>query len=101
LSDNLRGTGRISMTKKAAAAELKSTTGLRGGRKGAGTANYAAGWLAHPGKPEEELIRLGGFAWSELFVGTQSKRIYKSIKQTGEWFRFAFIQTDDAKAEVD
>jgi hypothetical protein len=86
------------MTKAAAS---KATTGLRGGRKGTESANYAAGWLAHPGKPDEELIRLGGFAWSELYVGAHSKRIYKTIKNTGEWFRFAFVQTEDAKAKMD
>lgn len=89
------------MPKSTAAGNLKSTTGLRGGRKGAETEKYAAGWLAHPGEPEEDLIRLGGFAWSELYVGAQTKRIYKSIKNTGEWFRFAFVQTEDAKAKMD
>ena len=82
------------------AGELKSTQ-LRGGRAGPKTEKYAAGWLAHPGEPDEDLIRLGGFAWSELFVGAHTKRIYKSIKNTGEWYRFAFVQTEDMKAAMD
>ena len=77
----------------------RQPTGPRGGRKGPGNDKYAAGWLNAP-EPNEDLVRLGGFAWSELFVGTQSKRIYKQIKNTGEWFRFAFIVTDEAIANV-
>jgi hypothetical protein len=86
---------------KTKAGELKSATQVRGGRTSPGTEKYAAGWLSHPGKPDEDLIRLGGFAWSELYVGANSRRIYKSIKNTGEWFRFAFVQTEDAKAQMD
>ena len=82
------------------AGELKSTQ-LKGGTKGTKTDRYAAGWLAHPGEPEEDLIRLGGFAWSELYIGAHTKRIYKAIKNTGEWFRFAFVQTEDAKIQTD
>ena len=89
------------MARTKAAPSLKGTTGLRGGRKGSESQKYAAGWLAHPGTPDEDLIRLGGFAWSELFVGAHTRRIYKSIKNTGEWFRFAFVQTEDAQAKMD
>lgn len=89
------------MARTKTAGALKPSTTLRGGRASSGTEKFAAGWLAYPGKPDEDLIRLGGFAWSELFVGAQSRRIYKSIKNTGEWFRFAFVQTEDAKAQMD
>jgi len=77
----------------------RQTTGLRGGRKGPGTDKYAAGWLQAP-EPAEDLVRLGGFAWSELFVGAQTKRIYKQIKNTGEWFRFAIVVTDETAANI-
>lgn len=90
------------MARTKSAGELKPSTTLRGGRARASSGEkFAAGWLAYPNKPDEDLIRLGGFAWSELFVGAQTRRIYKSIKNTGEWFRFAFVQTEDAKAAMD
>ena len=81
--------------------DMRTATTVRGGRVGTKSEKYSAGWLSHPGEPDEDLIRLGGFAWSELYVGAQTKRIYKSIKKTDEWFRFAFVQTEDAKARMD
>lgn len=77
-------------------------TGVRGGRATvAKGAKYSAGWLAIPGGgPDEDLIRLGGFAWSELYVGADTKRIFKQIKNTGEWFRFAFVEATDMRAEL-
>jgi hypothetical protein len=64
------------------------------------SSKYAAGWLKVPDQPGEDMIRLGGYVWSEMFVGAETRRIYKHVKKTGEWFRFAFIITDDAKVDV-
>lgn len=86
---------------KAKTAGLKRSSPVRGGRSDTRTDKYAAGWLASPGEPEEELIRLGGYAWSELFIGVHSNRIYKKIKNTGEWFRFAIISQNEARAKLD
>ena len=53
---------------------------------------YAAGWLVVPGgQPEEDLVYLAGSAYTTLYVGAKSKTIYKTLKNSGEWFRFAFV----------
>lgn len=73
---------------------LKRGQVIRGGRQKKSNQDeaYAAGWLVISDRPEEDLLRLGGSVHSEMYVGAQSRNIFKTIKRTGEWFRFAFVE---------
>jgi hypothetical protein len=79
---------------------LESTRSLRSGRRAKKgvqeSATYASGWLAVDGPPEgEDLVRLGGSVYSILFLAADTRNVYKQLKKTDEWFRFAFIVADE------
>jgi hypothetical protein len=71
---------------------------LRGGRRedDLAAADYAAGWLAVNDKPTEDLVYLGSSAYSALYIGTETRNVYKTIKRTGDWFRFAFMSAAES-----
>ncbi len=56
---------------------------------------YAAGWLQISAEPGEDLIRLSGHVWSDVFIGVESRRVYKRVKKANEWFRFAFFDQSE------
>lgn len=62
--------------------------------------DYAAGWLL-TSEPEEELILISGHAWSEVFIGVKTKRIFKIVKKTREWYRFAWIAASATSVTVE
>lgn len=61
--------------------------------------DYSAGWLL-TSQPDEELIPISGHAWSEVYIGVESKRIFKVVKKTKEWYRFAFIAKEVISVEL-
>lgn len=60
---------------------------------------YSAGWLL-TSEPKEDLILISGHAWSEVFIGVNTKRIYKIVKKSKEWYRFAWISEYSPPVEV-
>jgi hypothetical protein len=70
---------------------------LRSGRrkKGDKPAVYAAGWLAVDGPSDEDMIRVAGSTHSEIFLTAETRNIFKQLKKTGEWYRFAYMLTED------
>jgi hypothetical protein len=82
----------LRMAKRSSAVEGLKSAQVRGGR-GLKSTHHAAGWLRNPGEPTDELIELAGWTWSKLYVTAKRPlRIYKLVKNTGEWFRFAFTE---------
>jgi hypothetical protein len=61
--------------------------------------DYAAGWLL-TSEPKENLILISGHAWSEVFIGVETKRIFKIVKKNKEWYRFAWISAESPSATV-
>ncbi len=60
--------------------------------RGTNSSRYRAGWLLTT-EPDEDLITLSEHAWSEIFLGMTSKRVYKVVKKTKDWYRFAWVAT--------
>lgn len=92
------------MVKTKAASDLKMTSAVqvRGGRpSNKNNQKYAAGWLYYPGEPDEDVVFLVGTAHSEIFFAVETRRVFKQIKSTKEWFRFAFTQPGDPRSRSD